>query len=207
VKGITVSGRGEASAVPDTLSIDLGVAVIAPTVGAAFAGAAERAGAVIGALRSAGVAESDVQTRDLSVHPEYDHRSDTPRLLGYRVTHAVTARLRNPAATGDVVGAAAEAGGDDFVMNGLSFAVDDDTALLELARAAAWQDARSKAEQLAALAGVTLGGPHRITESSGGGIGPMPRVAKFAAESMPVAVGTTAVSVELTVTFAIASTG
>jgi len=207
VKGITVTGRGEASAVPDTLTVDLGVSVLAATVGAAFEGAAGRAGAVIGAITSAGVDERDVQTRDLSVHSEYDHRSDPPRLLGYRVTHTVTARLRNPTATGDVVGAAAEAGGDDFRMNGLSFGIDDDTALLEAARAAAWLDARTKAEQLADLAGVALGAPGDIIESSGDGVRPMLRVASLAAEAMPVPVGTTAVSVVVTVTFAIAGAG
>jgi hypothetical protein len=48
----------------------------------------------------------------------------------------------------------------------ISFSIDDTTALSSQARQKAVADAQATAEELAALAGVTLGEPTYITESS-----------------------------------------
>ncbi len=65
---------------------------------------------------------------------------------------------------GDVVDAATSAGATN--VNGVTFRVDDPTAAEAQARDAAVADARAKADQLAAAAGVTIVGVISISENS-----------------------------------------
>ena len=59
-----------------------------------------------------------------------------------------------------------QAGGDLLQVQSISFIIDDTTALSSQARQKAMADAQAKAEELATLAGVTLGDPTYITEST-----------------------------------------
>lgn len=163
--GISVSGQGEVTGTPDTLSMTFGVSVLRPTVSEAVADAAALADGVIEALRADGVAEEDLQTANYSIRPEYDYRESGQELIGYRVENSVVAKITDLDAAGGTIDAAASAGGDEVRVSGVSFAIEDDEELVQAARAAAWADARAKAEELAALAGVTLGRPIAISES------------------------------------------
>ena len=60
----------------------------------------------------------------------------------------------------------AEAGGDLTRIDSISFSVDDPSVHYEEAREEAMADAKAKAEQLAELAGVTLGKPTYISEGT-----------------------------------------
>ena len=66
----------------------------------------------------------------------------------------------------ETLDAAVNAVGDDLQIGGITFTVNDPSALASQARAAAMNDARSKAQQLADEGGVTLGKPTSITEVS-----------------------------------------
>ena len=69
-------------------------------------------------------------------------------------------KIRDIESTGSVIDNAAAAGGDDVVINGIQFSLDDDAELVEAARTAAWEDAMAKATQLAQLSGPTTGSGH-----------------------------------------------
>jgi uncharacterized protein len=204
---ITVSGSGSVSEAPDTLTLDLGVSVLAASVGGAAADAAARAGAVIDALTAGGVEGKDIQTANYSIQPEYDRSSNRQRLVGYRVSNTVAVRIRDIPSAGELIDAAASAGGDAVVVNGLSFEIEDTTALTRLAREAAWNDAADKAGQLAALAGVSLGTAVSISESVGW-TPPRPFAVRRAAmdvamQSTPIEGGEQQVSVNIEVSFGI----
>lgn len=204
--GITVSGAGEANAAPDMVEIDVGVSVLADTVESATQTAAERAEAVSSALTAGGIAAEDMATTEYSIRPEYDYSSNKPRLLGYRVSNTVRAKLLDITSTGPLLDSIASAGGDETRVNGLSFGVADETSLLARAREAAWADAKSKAEQLAGLAGHTLGKAVAINETVQGPVVPMPRMlaadmAMTERASTPIQPGTSSVTVTLQVEF------
>ena len=163
--GINVTGQGRVYGTPDTLTLNLGVSVLRETVNAATDEAAAKAEAIIAALRAKGVAEIDIQTANYSIYPEYDYNGDTQRLIGYRVSNNLTVKIRDLAKAGEIIDAATAAGGNDVVVQNLAFSIEDNTALLEMARTAAWNDAEAKAEQLARLAGVTLQRAVSITET------------------------------------------
>jgi len=204
--GITVSGVGEANAAPDTVEIDVGVSVLANTVQDATNTAAERAEAVLSALKAGGVAVEDVTTTEYSIRPEYDYSDNKQRLMGYRVINTVRAKHRDITATGPLLDSIASAGGDETRVNGLSFGVADETSLMADAREAAWNDARSKAEQLATLSGHTLGKAVSITETVQGPVVPMPRMlaadmAMSEKAATPIQPGTSSVKVTLQAEF------
>lgn len=163
--GISVSGTGEVTGTPDTLTMTFGVRVIDDSVSVAVDRAARGADAVIAALKAAGVAEEDIQTANYSVFPRYDWQDDRQVLIGYEVSNSVVAKIRDLDAAGTTIDSVTEAGGDDVTVSDVRFSIEDNAELVEAAREAAWNDARAKAEQLAELAGVTLGSPTAISES------------------------------------------
>ncbi len=114
--------------------------------------------------------------------------------------------MRDLDAASSVIGAAAAAGGDAIRIRNVRFALEDDSALVQEARAAAWQDAIAKAQELADLAGVSLGPPLSITESFAPG-SPGFRLDEYAFASValapPIEPGGLTVDITIQVQFAI----
>jgi len=164
-QGLSVSGEGRASAAPDVAVLGLGVSAKAATVKAANSQAQEAISDLLDSLEDNGVQEKDIQTSQFSVYPEYDYRNNEQILTGYRVTHMLQVKVRDIDKAGEVIDDAVEAGGDLLQVQSISFTIDDTTALRSEARAEAVADAQTKAEELATLAGVSLGKPTYISES------------------------------------------
>lgn len=205
IGGINVTGVGRVTGTPDTLSITLGVSVLRDSVGDAAGAAATLADAVIDALKAGGVAEEDIQTANYAIFPEHDWTGNRQRLIGYRVSNELRVKVREIDRAGAVIDAATAAGGDDVVVHGLSFSIEDNTELLEAARAAAWNDARAKGDQLAGLSGVDLGTAVSITETIAHDVPPVSfeRFAAFEDAATPIEPGQADVIVTIQVTFAI----
>ena len=165
-QGLSVSGEGRASAAPDVAVLGLGVSAKAPTVGAANSQAQQAMTALLDSLEANGVQEKDIQTTSFAIQPEYDYRNDEQVLTGYRVSHMLQVKVRDIDRAGEVIDDAVQAGGDLLQVQSISFIIDDTTALSSQARQKAMADAQAKAEELATLAGVTLGDPTYITEST-----------------------------------------
>ena len=83
------------------------------------------------------------------------------------VSNVVTAKIRELDTTGEVIDEATAAGGNDAIVQGVTFTVDDPTSLQEEARRQAVAEAQQQAEQLADAAGITLGDLVSISESGG----------------------------------------
>jgi uncharacterized protein YggE len=207
---IAVSGTGEVKGRPDTMSLGMGVSVLRPTVDEANAIAQRLADDLISSLESQGITSEDIQTSNYSIHPEWDYRrydgEDKPELLGYRVTNQVTVKIRDLERAGAIIDDATAAAGDEVTVSGVWFSIEDNEALLQAARAEAWADAAGKADQLAQLAGVTLGTPVSIRESYNQP-GPIYYDAReFAADagaSTPIAPGQLEITVSINVEFSI----
>jgi uncharacterized protein len=164
--GITVSGHGEVVAVPDTGFFDVGVQVTAPTVAEARERAAASADAVIKSVKANGVDAKDVQTSQFTINPQYrfEPNTGTPTIIGYQVVNTVAVKVRKLDAFSKILDDATAAGGDDTLLQGIRFGLEDSKKALEEARALAIADAKAKAEQLASLAGVKVGDPIAISE-------------------------------------------
>lgn len=167
-QGIWVTGEGKVTAVPDIATLRLGIEAQEATVAEAQAQASEAMARVRTALEDNGVAEKDIQTQYFSIHKvtRWDDIKNQEIVIGYRVTNMVTAKIRDIDQAGLIIDAVAVAGGDLTRIDDISFSIDDPSVYLEEAREKAMVDAEAKAEKLAGLAGVRLGKPTYISESS-----------------------------------------
>jgi uncharacterized protein YggE len=167
-EGIWVSGEGRVVAVPDVAILRLGIEAQGATVAESQDQAREAMDKVMKALQDEGVAEKDIQTQYFNINriSRLDNEEDKEVITGYRVTNMVTAKIRDVAKAGDVIDAVAAAGGDYTRIDSIGFTVDDTSEYYKEAREQAVSDAEAKAQQLADAAGVKLGRPLYITESS-----------------------------------------
>lgn len=205
-QGISVSGRGSVTAEPDTALLSLGVSVFADTARDARDQAAQAMNDLLDSLKGNGVDPDDIKTTQFSLSPEFDYsRAGSPRVIGYRLTNMVSVKVRDLDRVPEVIDEGVDAVGDPIQISGLTFTLDDPASLLAQARAAAMTEAQAKAQQLADLAGVSLGKPIAISESSGGGLPPIfgARELPAADEATPIEPGQLEIAVSVAVTYAI----
>lgn len=182
--GVTITGKGEVTGTPDTLTLSFGVSTQRPTVDQAVADNAVTATAVQDTLKANGIAEDQIQTRNYSVQANYRYEQGAQVPDGYRVDNTVTAKVKDLSAAGGLIDKVVTAGGEDVRVQGVSFSIEDDTELLRQARDKAFADAKSKAEQYATLTGRTLGRADAVSEVQNGGARP-----EFAAAAYDTASG------------------
>jgi uncharacterized protein YggE len=162
-ESVLVTGTGEVSGAPDTLTADFAVETTASTIGPALAGATAAATRMRDALVRAGIARADLQTSDFSIGSTVN---DDQAITGYAVSQGLTAKIRNLPRAGDLMSAAIAAGREAARLRGVSFAIENDAALLAEARRKAFADARQKAELYAREAGRSLGRVLTVTETT-----------------------------------------
>ena len=210
---ITISGTGEVTASPDIAVVTSGVVTDGKTAREALSANTEAMTSLIAVLSAAGIEERDIQTSGFSVQPNYvysDQRDANgyqlpPRISGYRVSNAVTVRVRAIADLGRVLDQAVTVGAN--TINGVSFSVAETADLMDAARRAAVADALHRAKLLTDAAGVELGRIRSISEQ--GGVPPVPfemsRVSMAAdAAAVPVQAGELNFSVTVNVQWEIA---
>jgi uncharacterized protein YggE len=181
---ISVSGTGTVTLKPDVADLHLGVLINRSTVKAAQADAAGAMTRVIAALKALGIADKDIQTSNVSLQPTYDYSTNTnpPRITGYQMSNSVTVTVRDLAKLGDAIDNSLAAGATS--LDGVTFRVDDQTAAEGQARQAAMAEAKSKADTLAAAAGVSISGVASISETSA----PIPYPIMYGAAGAPAAI-------------------
>lgn len=160
--GVKVVGSGQINGAPDVLRVSLGVEHAAPDVASAVARVGERTDAVMAALREHGIEESRLGTSAVNVFQEYREPDAAP---AYRASHTISVETKELAGFGELLNAAVDAAGNSLSLHSLQFDIEDKAELLGRARELAFQQAKEKAAQLAALAGYSLGSVTAITET------------------------------------------
>jgi uncharacterized protein YggE len=196
--GITVVGNGSAKAVPDLSDWSFGVQSDAETASMALKEASQATNRIVAALRGAGIRKDDLRTEQVSLYPQMSN--DGRVVTGYTASSSVQVTVHDIGKAGSVVDAAVGAGANQ--VSGPALRVSDSRAQYRTAFESALDDARSRAEAIAAKAGVTLGGPVAIVEGGGGTPGPVYDRAALGAE-VQIEPGTQEISATLTVTYAI----
>lgn len=200
---LSVSAEGTSEARPDMATINLGVTTEGQTAQAALAENARRMNALIQALRRAGVAERDIQTSNVSVHPQQQYRENQPPLItGYQANNTVTARVRNVNNLGRIIDASVAAGGN--TVHGVYFSHQDPDAQLDAARRDAIAEARRRAELYANALNMRV--VRVVAVQEGGGWSPpvpMPMVERAMAQdaSTPISPGEVETRVNVSVTY------
>lgn len=163
----TVNGEGEATAVPDTAMLSLGVTKEAATVQQAQTQVNTVANKITEDLKGLGVKVKNIKTTNYSINPTYDFSSGKQTVTGYSVSQNMEVRLQPIEQANKALDMATAAGAN--VVGGITFVLDDVTQekLEQQARKDAVDKAKKKAEDTAQLAGIRLGKIINVTESSG----------------------------------------
>ncbi len=161
---VTVSGTGHMSARPDEAVINIGVQSSAATAAEALDANSKQMQKVLDRLKAEGIADSAVETADVSVYGYPIHDPKTGKQTGttYQASNSAKVTLTDFTAIGKVFAAAAEAGANN--LSGPSWQLSDNTKAQSDALAPASAQARTKAEAFATANGVTLGDVLVLTE-------------------------------------------
>jgi uncharacterized protein YggE len=164
-QGVTVQATGTVKVVPDGVSFNFAVSVLAQSSETAMSDASASAEQVRTALETAGVAKDDIATQNISVYPEYASSSTgTQTLTGYRAQQVFTVTLRDTAKAGEVVDSVIAAGGNTLQVYGVTPTLLDTDAAVAQAREVAIKSAKEKAKDYAGLVDEDLGSVMYITE-------------------------------------------
>ena len=206
---LSLTGHGEVKVAPDMATVSVGVVSQGANAAAALADNTKAMTAVMAALKSAGIADKDIQTAGFSVQPryEYGNNGQAPKLVGYDTTSSFDIAVRQLDRTGALLDVLVRAGSNQ--VSGIAFQVSEPDAALDEARRRAVADAKRKASVYAKAMGVGLGAVSQISE---GAVyrppGPM-RMRVVGAEPemadapAPIAAGEQTLSVDVNVTWEI----
>jgi uncharacterized protein len=202
---ITVVGEATIASTPDMATVSMGVMTSGATAAEAMAANSALLTAVIEKLKAAGIADTDMQTANLYLNPNwvgYDS-GQTPTISNYSATNNLNVRVRDLASLGSVLDASLSDGAN--TLNGITFELAAPRPAQDEARKAAVADAAAKAALYAEAAGVKLGKIIGISEQQGyAGPAPMFMDAKAASSPVPVASGQIAVQSAVTITYELA---
>jgi hypothetical protein len=201
---LDVSATGEVTRVPDIAIISAGVVTRSPTATGAIQEAADRMSKVTTALRSAGIADRDIQTSSVSLNPEYRYaENQPPQLVGYTASNQLTIRFRDIRNSGKILDALVKEGANQI--NGPNLTIDKPDAALDEARNKAVATGRARAELYARSLGLRVARIVSVSETGGNFPVPPPRPVLMAAQARAadtqIEAGEQKLEVTLTMTF------
>jgi uncharacterized protein YggE len=166
-QGVTVQATGTIKVVPDGVSFNFAVSVLAQSSETAMADASATAELVRAALDDAGIKSEDIATQNISVYPEYlADGSGAQTLSGYRAQQVFTVTLRDTENAGEVVDSVIAAGGNSLQVYGVTPTLLNTDEATALARDAAIASAKEKAKDYAQLIDGELDSVIYVTEIS-----------------------------------------
>ena len=202
---LTVTGNGTAAIAPDVATVTLGIQTRHDLVAEAVAQNNTVATRIMNAARGVGISNADMRTAYFSVYsqPKYDEFGSPTGEVSYFVDNSLEVRLRDVSKLSELLQAAVNAGANSVY--GINFSVADTKAAEDEARGEAIGDARARADELAAAAGVTLGEIVSVTTGTFG-YPPQPYYAACGlggggGEGPPTQPGSLEVSAQMTVVY------
>jgi uncharacterized protein YggE len=160
-RSISVSGTSIQHLKPDRVTFSVGVQTHGLSVTEAFDATTSRINQVIDALKKKGVTPEEIQTSSFNVRTIPASRD---RARSFQVSSQITVNRADITSVGDLIQTAIDAGAN--LTGGLQFYVANDKAVRKHGLELAFQDARSKAETLAALSKQTLGKAVYVSDES-----------------------------------------
>ena len=160
---LTVSGSGTVLVESDLAVVTVGVREASTDVLVAQSTVNEKIAAIKQALLDAGAKESEINTDSINIYANYDYSDNTEVIVGYTANNTLSVRTTDIDNVGALIDAAFAAGAN--TLDNVQFTVQDDSEAREQALTKAVEDARRKAEVLAAAAGLQIASIESIAES------------------------------------------
>lgn len=199
---IRVSGAGEASGAPDIAFIQIGVEQRGDQVAEVVDEANQALQEMTDALIEFGIPEENIQTTRFNVDQREPRDPETglpAEAVNYVVSASQRVKVEDVGQIGAVIQTGLDAGGNNVF--GLQFGLADASALQSEARAAAIDDARTRADDLADALGVQVGEPLYVTEAGGVAAPRVESAQALGAGAPPVQAGQLTVTVQVQVVY------
>ncbi len=148
---------------PDTFIVSILAEEKRKTTKEGFAAVNEKIAIVKTMLIKNGVKESDIQSVNIGINPNYVYDSGASRVDGFIATHGLSVKIRALDSVDSVLEWVSAT--PDVRIQSTSYDVDDKTPLYKDARDLAIKKARQKAEDIALASWVSLGKITSISES------------------------------------------
>lgn len=162
---VSTSGSAEIRVVPDLADLSFGVEVRHTDLKEARKQQAERSVKVLAAIRTAGVAERELQASQIQIQPSYtDNGQETETVEFYSVSQQITCTLHDVSKVTDVTAAVVTAGATS--VDDASLRTSELRKYRDEARVKAIKAAKEKAIALATELGAVVGKPYSIAEAT-----------------------------------------
>ncbi len=193
-KQLSIDAEGKVKATPDTIIINAWVEINqAESQEIAYQQMNESINAIRTLVKNAGIEDSFVQTSNLSVSPSYTWDDDgNQNDNGYDAYQTLTVRIekKDTSVVNKLLDAMSSV--PHIRVSGLDYDVADKEALYAQARKIALENARTKADEIAKVAGVTIVGIESISVYTNNSSSAYPYYEKYTLDSMGSAPAPTA---------------
>lgn len=200
--GVSVSGEGRVQAAPDVAWVNVGVQTQGATAAEAMGKNGEAMTAVVNKVKELGIADTDIQTSDINLYPQYDNKREPdgtpPVVTGYQASTSIRITVNDISKAVWVLDGAVQAGANQA--NGLQFGIKDAAPQRQQALTRATQEARSRADAIASGLGLRVVGVRSATDSYSSPPTPVGRGGDSFAGAAPVAAPVPVERGQLTIT-------
>jgi len=179
---ILVTGTGQASAAPDMANISIGVFAKNNSAKLAMQEISKLSNQLLAVSKNFKISEKDIQTSNLSMGQDYSQE----KVITYIASSNVTVTIKDLSQLGDFLAAAVDNGANNI--QNIQFLGSDTLNSYKTARQKAFDDAKSKALQLAELSNKKLGDVLSVEEGLSSSIDPFQpyRMAKQEISSLAI---------------------
>ncbi|MBU2632811.1 SIMPL domain-containing protein [Patescibacteria group bacterium] len=163
----TSTGQGEATGIPDTARVSIGVAQQGQSVEQTQEKTNQLAERVIEEIKKLGIGEKDIKTTNYSINPRQDFSAGSNKIIGYEATQNLEISTKDTTKINQVVDVATLNGAN--LVGGVQFifSPEKQKEIEKKAREEAVRNAKEKAQSLANAAGISLGKIVDVQENSG----------------------------------------
>ena len=156
---ISVQWEGRVFVEPDTLVINLAASYLGKDTKTSQEEVNKTVADIVSTVKKFAIRDEKIQTMSLSLHPEYDYLDRGRSLRGYRAQQSLAIHIDGDNFTergAELVDAVSVIA--NVEVNGISFELQDRVDAMDAAREKAFNHTKHKADQLADLAGSSVGG-------------------------------------------------
>ena len=184
-RSFSVSGDGEAVAIPDIAQFDFSVITQGgKDIAVLQRENTDKVNAIINFIKSKNIEVKDIKTQNYNLDPRYQFFNcpveirnakpcPPPEIAGYTINQTVSIKIRDFSTIGDILAGVVERGANN--VSQLSFEIDEPEKLQNEAREEAIKKAKEKANLIAKAGGFKIGRLLYINE----GFGPIPMRQQF----------------------------
>lgn len=154
---LRTSGSATVASAPDQATINIGVVTRAETAEEAAARNAAQVQQVLKTIRAELGDDGEIQTSNYSIYPERSRpqrSGEEPQIIAYSAQNSVEVRITDIDKVGPIIDAATKSGSNQI--NGITFGLQDDSAIRAKALQQAARKARADAEALASALGLRV---------------------------------------------------